>query len=85
MSEVTDISGFKDWLIARGGRLLKLENQHERLRVVMPGHDEPLVMYVTARDCQEWSPALLELHNQFKNARKPLTGYPSSANRFGGK
>jgi hypothetical protein len=81
---MSDISSFKDWLIARGGRLLELENRFERLRVIMPGHDEALVMYVTARDKQEWSPALLELHTEFEKSKAPLTGYPSSADRYGG-
>lgn len=82
---MSDISAFKDWLLAKGGRLLPLENRFERLRVVMPGSAEQLVMYVTARDKQEWSPALLELHTEFERAKPPVSGYPSSADRWGGK
>lgn len=81
---MSDISSFKDWLIAKGARLLELENQCERLRVLMPGHTEPLVMYVTARGIQEWSPELLELHTTFEKEQASITGFPSSAERWGG-
>lgn len=82
---MTNIMAFKDWLVARNGELLPPENRFQKIRVQMPGHDEPLVMYVTARDKQEWSPALLELYTEFEQSQKPITGYPSSRDRYRGK
>ncbi|MBO6512017.1 MAG: hypothetical protein JJ979_26635 [Roseibium sp.] len=82
---MSDLSTFKDWLIEQGGRLLEPENKYQLIRVQMPGHTAPLVMYVTARDKQEWSPALLELHTHFENMKAEGSGFPSSRDRFGGR
>ena len=61
---MSDLEQFKAWLIEQGAELLEPEG-YEVIRVMMPGHDRPLIMYQTSRKKQEWMTELLELYNEF--------------------